>query len=480
MFPMRRRLGKDARVLIGVFVVALSVGLFFARSGPSSYDGGIMLQVTQSIVNDHSLLVHHDVSGSNTPYSSYGIGLSLVMIPPYELARAVGADPVSAAMDVNAVIFAFTMVALVVLARFIGLTRRQALTTALLVGGGTMLLAYAPTDLSEPGVALAIAIGLVCLTGARSGRRWAPALAGGAAGIAVLFRTDSIVLVVPILALGIWSLGRRRTRDLAEFGVALAPALGLLAWYNTVRFGVPWRLGYGGQPFNHSFLAGAYGLLLSPDRGLLIFVPLTLVAAAGSRWAWQRDRLVTAAAIALVLVRVLFFAKWWAWDGGGAWGPRFLVPALPCLALGLGEVVRRYGRLGLQRQALVVLIAGVGISMQVVAASVDVIPRSPPPPASVAHLSGLSYVTSPSVEASVDSFHNQWKLVPMVYESRVLLDGGRSTSATLSPRPQYLRLVVLVCLCFGGCAIAFGSCAERDREPSRRARRDHRHLSRWS
>lgn len=455
-----RRRGEsttDAALPIGVFVAALSIGLLFARGRPWSYDGNIMFQVTQSMVNHHSLLVHNDPYGLNTPYSSYGIGMSLAMIPLYELARLVGGDSIAAAMDVNAFMFALTMVALAVLAKLAGLTRRQALMTATLVGGGTLLVSYTATDFSEPAVALAVALGLVCFEGARIGRPWAPPLAGAATGMALLFRTDSIILVAPILALGVWWLSGRRTRTLVEFAVTLLPALGLLAWYNEVRFGVPWRTGYPGQPFNHPFLSGVYGFLFSPGRGLFVFVPLTLVAVAGARWAWRRAPVITAAAGLLLVARVLFYASWWAWDGGVAWGPRFLLPALPCLAVGLMEIVRRFAWLRRSAQAVVVVIASVSIVMQVVAALVDVSASPTRARAAAPEPTTLQYLTAPRTEAVTDAGHFEWQSLPFIEEPRVLNDGGHFVSKTLVPRVNYPRVFALISLMLAGYALARGS-----------------------
>jgi len=36
--------------------------------------------------------------------------------------------------------------------------------------------------------------------------------------------------------------------------------------------------------------------------------------------------------VVLFVVRLLFYARWWAWYGGNSWGPRFLVPVLPAFA----------------------------------------------------------------------------------------------------------------------------------------------------
>jgi hypothetical protein len=50
----------------------------------------------------------------------------------------------------------------------------------------------------------------------------------------------------------------------------------------------------------------------------------------------------------LVALRVLFFARWWSWDGGVSWGPRFLVPIVPLMMIGLGFLpVRGWRRIGL-------------------------------------------------------------------------------------------------------------------------------------
>jgi hypothetical protein len=38
---------------------------------------------------------------------------------------------------------------------------------------------------------------------------------------------------------------------------------------------------------------------------------------------------------------VLFYASYYAWHGGGTWGPRFLVPVIPLLLLPAGEIIER-------------------------------------------------------------------------------------------------------------------------------------------
>ena len=91
-------------------------------------------------------------------------------------------------------------------------------------------------------------------------------------------------------------------------------------------------VGYDGiLRFNHSFLAGVYGLVLSPGRGLVLYAPVVLVALWGLRRSYRRDRVSTAVAVLLVLSRIVFYAPYWGWYAGGGFGPRYVLPAVPAL-----------------------------------------------------------------------------------------------------------------------------------------------------
>jgi hypothetical protein len=108
---------------------------------------------------------------------------------------------------------------------------------------------------------------------------WGPLIVGAAVGASIVTRDDSIVLVAPWLLGGalLLSAPGRRIAILTRMAIGGVPFLMLWAWYNSVRFGVPWKAGYGGVlRFNHSFVAGLYGLLISPGKGLLLY----------ARWHW--------------------------------------------------------------------------------------------------------------------------------------------------------------------------------------------------
>jgi hypothetical protein len=118
-----------------------------------------------------------------------------------------------------------------------------------------------------------------------------------------------------------------------------------------------------------------------------LYAPLILVAAVGLRWSWQRSPVLTSAALAFLLVRIAFYAPWWVWNGGAVWGPRFLVPAMPALAVPLLEVVRRLRAIHWSAIAAATIVAVLSLGVQVLGVTTRVDPlavrrlaESPPQP----------------------------------------------------------------------------------------------------
>jgi hypothetical protein len=136
--------------------------------------------------------------------------------------------------------------------------------------------------------------------------------------------------------------GQRR-RSLLGFVLGGAPPVAATLAYNLHYFGTVLG-GYG--LYTHLFqprvvVEGLAGLLLSPNRGLLVFSPAAVFGLWGMAVAlrrWRHEPLLASFSAAAVIFALLH-ASTTTWTGGGAFGPRYLTETLPILALAAGLVV---------------------------------------------------------------------------------------------------------------------------------------------
>ncbi len=319
----------------------LALGVIVARRDIWSYDAHIMAQVAHGMVTEQSVRVHDDPLGLSTPYAAYGIGMSALMVISEYVAMVLHTPVGGLHSLINAVVLAATAVTLWFLARALGAGPRLASATALVTAAATPLLAYAATSFSEPATALGAGLGLLGIVRANHGGTRRDALVGGAlvgagVGLATMMRFDSLALVAPVLCIGLLVVTRDRLRALAACAAAATPGLAVVVAYNVLRYGSPLQTRYQGVPseqaWSHPLLSGVYGLVASPGRGLLVYAPIALVMVFFWRPVWRRSPVLALVCAALLVDRILLYATWHAWHGGVAWGPRFLVPALPALA----------------------------------------------------------------------------------------------------------------------------------------------------
>jgi len=232
------------------------------------------------------------------------------------------------------------------MAQRLGYDRRQVAIMTLLLGAGTPVLVYAHRPYSEIVQAACFLFFFDALLRAeREPDRRALLRLGIAAGL--LINSKNVYFACFPGACALLVLRWRAQRGLVSRGLGWAGAgflPGLLAFvaYNQVRWGSPFASGYGGAVtagfWRENVLVGLWGQFLSPGKSVFLYAPPLLLALFGVRRFVARRPVAAAAAALTVGPIVLIYARYIFWSGDWAWGPRYLLFALPALLLPIGEL----------------------------------------------------------------------------------------------------------------------------------------------
>lgn len=300
-------------------------------------------------------------------YTDKAPGLSFVALPAVAAVRAVDrvvGNPTERAWDggwrryilrvlVNGpLLLAF---ALVVGRASEGLVPGTGAPAAVVAGLGTLASPLSTMMFSHVGSAL-LALGALLLAWRRS-----YLVAGMCAGAAVLVEYP-LGIAAALVALYV---GREGLRPVLRYAIGVAPAAAVLGAYNWLAFESPFRLSYQylDNVFAYDHARGLIGITVPSleelraviiggtgfgySQGLLITSPILIVAVAGLVALWARgfraEAAVCLAAGAIYLVATAGVEG--SSYGGLSPGPRYFVPALGLVLLGLPEAFRRWPRL---------------------------------------------------------------------------------------------------------------------------------------
>jgi len=372
--------------------IALWVASFFfyclTGTGHSSFGDGYLLFRTARSLLDHASFAIEPVPGAGKgaqrigrdgrTFAIFGPAHVFAEIPAIALGRRLpeAFQPTSLGEPVDdlqrdefwAVLtnswIAATIVSVVYLS---GLALRfspaASLTNAALLAVASPLWCFARTDGTEALQALFLVAAAYALIGVDE--RTAPRLIAGICLAGAVFAKLANAALAP-LYLVFWA--RRSARMLA---LLLPVGAGLLLYgvYDAVRFGSPWDTGYHlrANLLGESRVRGAWSLVVSPSCGLVFFWPLSLLMPFGVRAVWNRDpRLAFLAGATPIALLLLYSGSWAFWQF--AWGPRYLIPAVPLLSLFLLPVVSSRRRV---HRAAVVAGGVLGVGVGMIAASVS-------------------------------------------------------------------------------------------------------------
>jgi hypothetical protein len=294
--------------------------------------------------------------------SPYPPGQSLVMLPWYSAGRFVGQHLPGLPPKVrdivtdffltgesafcSALAVAFTLYIFIQL----GISTKISLLSAGILALATPLAAYSGWLLSEP-LAAALLLGAAAVLFASTPGtpvNLTRAFGAGAMLGAAIWVRPTHVIIVPIFFVALILREREKGWN-AAIALALASGVGvaLLLCRNAYLHGSLFDFGYpsaaeGGKALNTfetPLTTGLLGFLVSPGKSIFLFSPPILLALAGLSRLWRRDRGLAFVAAAAPIAYLLFFATYTQWEGGYCYGPRYLVPALALLGLGVGPAL---------------------------------------------------------------------------------------------------------------------------------------------
>jgi hypothetical protein len=250
----------------------------------------------------------------------------------------------------------------------LGIASKISLPAAGILAFATPLAAYSGWLFSEP-VAAALLLGAAAVLFASpqgTPIHFARALGAGALLGAAIWVRPTHVIVVPIFLVALFIREREKGWSAATaLAVAAGAGIVLLLWRNAYLHGSPFEFGYpsaaeGGKALNTfetPLGTGLLGFLVSPGKSIFLFSPPILLALLGLPRLWRRDRGLAVLAAAAPVVYLLFFATYTQWEGGYCYGPRYLVPALALLGLGIGPALKEASR-NTRLLAIAVFVAG--------------------------------------------------------------------------------------------------------------------------
>ena len=314
------------------------------------------------------------------PESPYPPGQALAMLPWYAAGQFVGKHLPGVPPNLRDIISDFfltgesaffsALAAAFALCLFLqlGIPPKISFVSAGILALATPLAAYSGWLFSEP-LAAALLLGAAAVlfatpqgTPIHIGR----ALGAGMLLAAAIWVRPTHVIAVPIFLVALFVREREKGWSAATaLAVAVAVGVVLLLWRNAYLHGSPFEFGYpsaaeGGKALNTfqtPLATGLLGFLVSPGKSIFLFSPPILLALLGLPRLWRRNQALAFVAAATPVVYLLFFATYTQWEGGYCYGPRYLVPALALLGLGIGPALEAAAR-NTRLLAIAVFVAG--------------------------------------------------------------------------------------------------------------------------
>lgn len=346
----------DRRIAQGLFALLFATYAWFFSGG--GWNQNAHFDLTRALVERQTLHIdgYHrntgDVSWSRASglwhvYINKPPGVSFLAVVPYAplyvVERALGVSVDGwFVMTLNAWLVtvltcgvAGAMIPSVLYAygRRAGISPRGALAVALAIGLGTIVFPYSTLLIAHVPPAMFLLLAFYWMDER-------PLLAGICAGVAGA-SYYLCILAAAILLLGVWN--RAGVRAALRFALGGLPFGALLLLYHWLCFGSPFTTsleisdrfteeGLLFGVFRAPSLQALWGLTFGDYRGLFIVSPVLLLAVIGAFRMPRRELLLIGSIVFVFLAAVASFNHW---EGGFAFGPRYILPIVPLLGVAM-------------------------------------------------------------------------------------------------------------------------------------------------
>ncbi|MCH7505280.1 glycosyltransferase family 39 protein [PVC group bacterium] len=363
------------------FIFFFFLSIFLLSSGGHLYtqDGLIIYKVAQNLFENGRWNITGlppqglSLGPDGQLYSPYGLGTSLAYIPLIALGHALSHVPnlagvkTALAMSLNCFVTAFSCIFFYLCARALRFKEKTSISLTLFYGLGSFVWPYAKFGFPDPLSGL-FTLGAVFFAVSYPSKQSRIQLfwCGFFMGCMCLTRlTTALFVPAIILYLLLKELSHSSSKSPRSIFLntliillgAILP-LGLIAYYNTERFGSWLLTGYHAYiigpdqlqrwGFTTPLFVGLYGLLFSAGKSIFLYVPLALLVYPALKKFWGTNKHECLLFIIMILQMFLFFSCWVNWEGGTSWGPRYLYPIIFCLILPIGKLMessRKWRRL---------------------------------------------------------------------------------------------------------------------------------------
>lgn len=368
------------QLLVVAAMLFLASAYFYQDPG---WNGNSRLDLTRAIVEQHSVVIDSyksrgvwataDLAFHNGHYySDKAIGSSVFAVPLYFLLLKLGLTASSAFVKhvlttiVMGSAFTAAGLAMFLIARRLSQGSWKALIATLAVSLGTMLWPYSAVYYGHVPAAAFLIVAFYLLlvmhqqpTTASSARL---ALAGFALGLAFITEYTAGLIIAGLLVYAAYALRKQGFSTLVRR--ALAGACGaafpllLMFAYNIHVYGTLLATGYSFEalPYFHAGMSGGvmginwpaastlFHITFDPRVGLFWLSPVLLLAPIGfyAAFKWSQYRAEALLALYCVTAMLVMNSGYYLWWGGGAFGPRLIIPGLPFFIVPLALLPNRW------------------------------------------------------------------------------------------------------------------------------------------